>query len=56
MQYWNPGGFKEKATETMRIKRITVTVLCNYLGYNGIDSLELCMYAKIYYGFFGKHI
>lgn len=29
MQYWNPGGFKEKATETMRSKRITVIVLCN---------------------------
>lgn len=34
--------FKEKAAETMRGKRVTITSLCNYLGDLGITSFQDC--------------
>lgn len=34
--------FQEKATETMRSKRVTITSLCNYLGDSGIISFQEC--------------
>ncbi len=46
-QYLNLEEFKEKATDTMRSKRITVTAFCNYLGDNGLDSIELCQQKHV---------
>ena len=34
--------FQEKATETMRSKRVTITSLCNYLGDSGVTSFTEC--------------
>lgn len=34
--------FQEKAAETMRGKRVTITSLCNYLGDSGITSFQAC--------------
>ena len=34
--------FQEKATETMRSKRVTITLLCNYLGDSGVTSFTEC--------------
>ena len=42
IQYLNLEEFREKANDTMRSKRITITALCNYLGDNGLESIELC--------------
>ena len=42
IQYLNLEEFKEKANDTMRSKRITITALCNYLGDNGLESIEIC--------------
>ena len=46
-QYLSLEEFKEKAAETMRAKRITVTAFCNYLGDNGISSFDLCQQKHI---------
>jgi site-specific recombinase XerD len=46
-QYLNLDEFKEKATETMRSKRVTVTAFCNYLGDNGIKSIDLCLQKHV---------
>lgn len=32
--------FQEKAAETMRGKRVTITSLCNYLGDFGVTSFQ----------------
>lgn len=34
--------FQEKAVETMRGKRVTITSLCNYLGDLGVTSFQDC--------------
>lgn len=46
-QYLNLDEFREKATETMRSKRITVTAFCNYLGDNGINSIDSCLQKHV---------
>ncbi len=46
-QYLNLDEFKEKAAETMRGKRVTVTAFCNYLGDNGIESIDLCLQKHV---------
>ena len=46
-QYLSLDEFKERATETMRAKRITVTAFCNYLGDNGISSIDLCQQKHV---------
>ena len=46
-QYLNLEEFKQKATETMRSKRVTVTAFCNYLGDNGIESIDLCQQKHV---------
>ena len=46
-QYLNLEEFKQKATETMRSKRVTVTAFCNYLGDNGIGSIDLCQQKHV---------
>lgn len=46
-QYLNLDEFEEKAAETMRCKRVTVTAFCNYLGDHGIDSIELCLQKHV---------
>lgn len=38
---------KEKAYETMQSKRVTITTLCNYLGDNGIASIDLCQQKHV---------
>lgn len=46
-QYLRLDEFEEKAAETMRCKRVTVTAFCNYLGDHGIDSIELCLQKHV---------
>ncbi len=46
-QYLNLEEFKEKANDTMRIKRNTITAFCNYLGDNGLGSIELCQQKHV---------
>lgn len=46
-QYLNLDEFKEKATETMRSKRVTVTTFCNYLGDNGVESIDSCLQKHV---------
>lgn len=46
-QYLILDEFKEKAAETMRAKRVTVTSFCNYLGDNGISSIDLCQQKHV---------
>jgi site-specific recombinase XerD len=46
-QYLSLGEFEEKAAETVRCKRITVTAFCNYLGDQGIDSIDLCLQKHV---------
>lgn len=46
-QYLNLDEFKKKADETMRGKRVTITAFCNYLGDNGIESIDLCLQKHV---------
>ena len=46
-QYLNLDEFEEKAAETMRCKRVTVTAFCNYLGDHGIESIDLCLQKHV---------
>lgn len=46
-QYLSLDEFKEKAAETMRSKRVTVTAFCNYLGDQGIESIHLCLQKHV---------
>lgn len=46
-QYLNLDEFKEKSNDTMRSKRVTVTAFCNYLGDNGIESIDLCLQKHV---------
>lgn len=46
-QYLSLDEFEEKAAETMRCRRVTVTAFCNYLGDHGIDSIELCLQKHV---------
>ena len=46
-QYLNLDEFKEKATETMRAKRVTITAFCNYLGDHGIETIDLCLQKHV---------
>ncbi len=46
-QYLNLEEFNGKATETMRSKRVTITAFCNYLGDNGIKSINLCQQKHV---------
>lgn len=46
-QYLSMDEFEEKATETIRCKRVTVTALCNYLGDHGIESIDLCLQKHV---------
>lgn len=41
-QYLSLAEFKDKATDTMNSKRLTIMELCNYLGDNGIHSFHDC--------------
>ena len=46
-QYLNLNEFEEKATETMRCKRVTVIAFCNYLGDHGIESIDQCLQKHV---------
>lgn len=46
-QYLSLEEFEEKAAETMRCKRVTVTAFCNYLGDNGIESIDSCLHKHV---------
>ena len=46
-QYLSLDEFEEKAVETMRSKRVTVTTFCNYLGDQGIESINLCLQKHV---------
>lgn len=46
-QYLNLDEFVDKAAETMRYKRVTVIAFCNYLGDNGIESIDLCLHKHV---------
>ena len=46
-QYLSLDEFEEKAAETMRSKRVTVTAFCNYLGDQGIESINLCLQKHV---------
>lgn len=46
-QYLSLDEFEEKAAETMRGKRVTVTAFCNYLGDQGIESIDLCLQKHV---------
>ena len=46
-QYLSLDEFEEKAVETMRSKRVTVTAFCNYLGDHGIESINLCLQKHV---------
>lgn len=46
-QYLSLDEFEEKAVETMRSKRVTVTAFCNYLGDQGIESINLCLQKHV---------
>lgn len=46
-QYLNLDEFKENADETMRSKRVTITAFCNYLGDNGIESIDMCLQKNV---------
>lgn len=46
-QYLSLDEFEEKAAETMRSKRVTVTAFCNYLGDQGIESIDLCLQKHV---------
>lgn len=46
-QYLSLDEFIEKATETLRSKRVTITSFCNYLGNQGILSIELCTQSHV---------
>lgn len=43
--------FQEKATETIRSKRVTITSFCNYLGDSGVTSFTECSPQKNVTGF-----
>ena len=46
-QYLSLDEFEEKTAETMRSKRVTVTAFCNYLGDQGIESINLCLQKHV---------
>lgn len=46
-QYLSLNEFNDKATETIRAKRVTFTAFCNYLGNQGILSIELCTQSHV---------
>lgn len=46
-QYLNLDEFCGKATETIRSKRVTIIAFCNYLGDNGIESINLCQQKHV---------
>lgn len=46
-KYLSLSEFQEKAAETMRSKRVTVTSFCNYLGDLGITSFEMCTQKNV---------
>ena len=46
-QYLSLDEFEEKAVETMRSKRVIVTTFCNYLGDQGIESINLCLQKHV---------
>ena len=47
-KYLSLSEFQEKAAETMRSKRVTVTSFCNYLGDLGITSFEICTQKNVF--------
>lgn len=46
-QYLSLDEFCGKATETIRGKRVTIIAFCNYLGDNGIESINLCQQKHV---------
>ncbi len=46
-QYLSLDEFCGKATETIRSKRVTVIAFYNYLGDNGIESINLCQQKHV---------
>ena len=46
-QYLNLDEFNHLAQDTMRAKRVTVVSLCNYLGDNGVRSLNQCKHSHV---------
>lgn len=46
-QYLSLDEFCGKATETIRSKRVTIIAFCNYLGDNGIESINLCQQKHV---------
>lgn len=46
-QYLSLNEFSGKAAETLRGKRVTIIAFCNYLGDNGIESINLCQQKHV---------
>ena len=46
-QYLILDEFCGKAAETIRSKRVTIIAFCNYLGDNGIESINLCQQKHV---------
>lgn len=47
-KYLSLSEFQEKATETMRSKRVAVTSFCNYLGDSGVTSFKTCTQKNVF--------